>query len=272
MLIVKRPKLVANFTMLPNEMVFDDRLSFLARAVLAELIARPPGWQTTADRMADAAKRARGARAESKRAFRMAFAELEEHGYMIRKKSRVPKGQPGGGDFVTILTVYAVPQNGQNEDVIREGFMDGPPMDEWLMDEASLVSTDEKAGSGKGPGQDSASLAGARASEQAPTDIPSRLDRLYEQARALSDDQLRRLLLGVENNRPRMYRDFRRSAMQQLNEKNPWIVKGQHGVRDVDELSFLYALQHYAKSETGLPAFLTTFPKPRQKQAASAPW
>jgi hypothetical protein len=272
MMIIHRPKLTEKFVMLPNDMVHDDRLSCLARCILAELVARPPKWQTTADKMAEAAKKARGARAESRRAFRMAFAELEELGYIVRKRTRIPKGQPGGGDFITILRVYAVPQTGHHEPLTDEGFMDEPLTHEWFMDEGSLVSTDEEDGSGKGPGQDSASLAGARASEQAQTDSSTRLDRLYDQARRLTDEQLRRLLLGVENNRPRKYRDFRRSAMQQLNKMDPWKVKGEHGVRDVDELSFLYALQHYAKSEQGLPAFLTTFPKPRQKQAAEAPW
>lgn len=56
--------------------------------------------------------------------------------------------------------------------------------------------------------------------------------------------------------------------MQQLNAKDPWKVKGEHGVRDVDLLSFMYALQHYAASEQGLPGFLTTFPRQRMKQAA----
>lgn len=264
MLIVQRPKLTGSFTMLPNEMVFDERLSCLARHIIAELMARPPGWQTTADRMAEAAKRARGPRAESRRAFRMAFGELEEFGYMIRKKTRVPKGQPGGGDFITILTVYAVPRNGQNEDAIHEGFIEEPFTHEWFMDEGSLVSTDSQNGAEKRPGQDSASLASTRAGQQAGHDDRPRLDRLYDAARRLNDDQLRRLLLGVENNRPRKYREFRRSAMEQLNDKDPWTVKGEHGVRDVDLLSYMYALQHYAKSEQGLPAFLTTFPRPRR--------
>jgi hypothetical protein len=111
-MIVRRSKLTSNFVQLPNQQVFDERMGRIARSVLAELIARPPGWETTADRLADSAQRHRGARAESKRAYRLAFKEMEACGYMTREKSKIPKGQPGGGNFVTILTVYDVPQNG----------------------------------------------------------------------------------------------------------------------------------------------------------------
>lgn len=113
MLIVERSKPKKNFVQIPTQTVFDERLSRLARQVLTELIARPPGWQATADSMADEGKRHRGPKGESRRALRAAFAELEEAGYMVRTRSRIPKGQPNGGGFMTTLTVYDVPQNGQ---------------------------------------------------------------------------------------------------------------------------------------------------------------
>lgn len=121
MLIVERSNPKRNYTKIPNGTVFDGRLTRLARQVLTEIIARPPGWQTTADEMADEGKRERGARGESRRAIRAAFAELEEAGYMVRTRSRTPKGEPGGGGFVTTLRVYDVPQIGQNEDGRCEG-------------------------------------------------------------------------------------------------------------------------------------------------------
>jgi hypothetical protein len=114
-LVVQRSKPKKNFAQIPNQTIFDGRLSRLARQVLCELIARPPGWQTTADAMADEGKRERGPRGESRRALRAAFAELEEFGYMVRTRSRIPKGEPNGGGFMTTLTVYDVPQNGQNQ-------------------------------------------------------------------------------------------------------------------------------------------------------------
>ncbi|MEU1628859.1 hypothetical protein ABZ746_26815 [Streptomyces sp. NPDC020096] len=49
---------------LPNEAVFDERLGRIARSILAELIARPPGWQTNAAKLWETADRHRGARAD----------------------------------------------------------------------------------------------------------------------------------------------------------------------------------------------------------------
>ncbi|MFJ9101338.1 hypothetical protein ACIRJM_23055 [Streptomyces sp. NPDC102405] len=99
-----------NFAQIPNELAFDERLGALARLVLIQMLAQRPGWQTNAAKLWETANRHRGERAESRRAFRRAFAELEEFGYMTREKTKIPKGQPGAGDFVTILTVHDVPQ------------------------------------------------------------------------------------------------------------------------------------------------------------------
>lgn len=109
-LVVKRSKLSRNFTQIPNTLINDERLGMVARMVLIQMLAQKPGWQTNATKLWETADKHRGARAESKRAFRTAFAELEEFGYMTREKTRVPKGQPNGGDFMTVLTVYDTPQ------------------------------------------------------------------------------------------------------------------------------------------------------------------
>lgn len=110
MLIVQRSKLTKNFVQVPNELVFDERMGTLARLVLIQMLAQRPGWQTNALKLWETAYRNRGAQAESKRAFRLALGELEKFGYMTREKTRVPKGLPNGGDFVTILTVHDTPQ------------------------------------------------------------------------------------------------------------------------------------------------------------------
>lgn len=110
MLIVRRSKMTKNFTQIPNELVFDERMGALARLVLIQMLAQRPGWQTNAAKLWETADRNRGSRAESKRAFRLAFAELVEYGYMTRERTKIPAGQPGGGGFMTILTVYDVPQ------------------------------------------------------------------------------------------------------------------------------------------------------------------
>lgn len=102
MLIIHRSKPTGNFTILPNELLRDDRLSYCARAVLAELLSRPDGWETNADALSERARRHRdGSRGEGRRAMRAAFAELEEAGYMVRHKRKGEKGR-----FVTVLEVY----------------------------------------------------------------------------------------------------------------------------------------------------------------------
>ncbi|GHC88295.1 hypothetical protein GCM10007079_33140 [Nocardiopsis terrae] len=91
---------------LPNAVIRDERLSYTARGVLAELLSRPDGWDTNADDMWRNARKNRGESAEGRRAFRSAFAELEECGYLLRTRER---GQDGR--MVTSLAVYDTPDH-----------------------------------------------------------------------------------------------------------------------------------------------------------------
>lgn len=104
----------AHFTILANDAIRDGRLSGLARSVLMELISRPPGWQTNADQMWKQARKDRGDRAEGRRAFRAAFAELEEFGYLIRERER------HGSRFETVMHLFHLPQE-RVDDKTSEG-------------------------------------------------------------------------------------------------------------------------------------------------------
>lgn len=260
MLIVRRSRPESNFLIIPNVALFDERLGYVARGVLHELLGRPPGWQTNAEKLAATAQRHRGAKGESKRALRIAFAELEAAGYMTRTRSRVPKGEPNGGDFVTILTVYDLPQNGHHGDVIHEGSTHGESMHEGFTDQGSLVTTEvETTDQEDRLAQQSSALAGARAGEVArENELPPDLKRLYDAADKLDDDQVRRLLLQFERKRPQVYRDKRQRALAQLGREDP---ESLQSVREVDLLSFKYALQHYRSDGKPLPAWLTRFPR-----------
>lgn len=99
----------AHFTILANQAIRDGRLSGLARSVLMELISRPPGWQTNADQMWRQARKDRGDRAEGRRAFRAAFAELEEFGYLFRRTERI------NNRIETVLHLFHLPQEGFEE-------------------------------------------------------------------------------------------------------------------------------------------------------------
>jgi hypothetical protein len=259
-LIVRRSKPMSNFLIIPNGALFDERLGYVARGVLHELLGRPPGWQTNAEKMAEAAQRQRGPRGESKRAIRLAFAELESAGYMVRRRTRVPKGEPNGGDFLTILTVFDVPQKGHHEPPIHENFMHEDFMHEGPMSEGSLVTTDEVSTDQEDLlAKHSSALAGARAGEFAgkQDQRDAELKRLYAAADKLNDNNLRRLLLQFELKRPQKYREMRQQAIGQLKREEPEAV---HSVRAVDLLSFDYALQHYSREGKQLPAWLVRFP------------
>ena len=104
---IRRSKLTKNFLQVPNATARDDRLSHMARGVLVELLSRPDGWEVTADDMWRSSLAKHGKGSPGRRAFRAAFAELKEHGYLVASKEPT-----AGGRFATVLTVTDVPQGG----------------------------------------------------------------------------------------------------------------------------------------------------------------
>jgi hypothetical protein len=136
-LIIHRSKPTANFTILPNELLRDDRLSYCARAVLAELLSRPNGWETNADALSERARRHRDGRGEGRRAMRAAFAELEEAGYMVRHKRKGEKGR-----FVTVLEVYDTPDD---RGTARGTSVDGTSVNGTSASGTSSGSTDARS-------------------------------------------------------------------------------------------------------------------------------
>ncbi|MFD5031675.1 hypothetical protein ACFWM0_14855 [Streptomyces sp. NPDC058405] len=99
--------MTGDFLQIPNATVRDERLSHMARGILAELLSRPDGWEATADEMWRASTAKRGKESPGRRAFRSAFAELKEHGYLA-----AGRGLLEGGRHATILTLTDVPQAG----------------------------------------------------------------------------------------------------------------------------------------------------------------
>lgn len=254
---IRRSRPEADFTIIPNSALRDDRLSYCARGVLAELLSRPNGWETNADALSERARRRRGNKSgEGRRAMRAAFSELEAAGYMIRKRERIPRGEPGGGNFLTVLEVHDTPQDGGT------GYgtsMDGTSIGGTSMSGTSSVSTDLGSTDQEEAGEEHpASLALAREGLASQQDRRAELNRMYAAANELDDERLRRLLLQFEQKRPRVYRECRQAAISQLQREAPALLKGPHSVREIDLLSYKYGLQHYAKA--GLPAWLVRFP------------
>ena len=179
----------ANFTIIPNEALRDDRLSYAARGVLHELLSHRSGWETNADIMSARARQKRGAGVgEGRRAIRAAFAELEEAGYMVRVKARIPAGQEGAGRIVTTLEVFDTPGHRGTAGATSAGgtSASGMPVTGMSASGTSSISTveeDEEKTIAEEAGQERlASLAVARASDQmaGPIVTSAERDRGYE--------------------------------------------------------------------------------------------
>lgn len=105
---INRSQPEKHFTQIPNAALRDERLSYTARGVLAEMLSRPDGWDTSADQMSDRARlNGREARGEGRRAIRAAFAELEAAGYLRRERVQID-----GGKFVTEMFLTDEPNRG----------------------------------------------------------------------------------------------------------------------------------------------------------------
>ncbi|AUY50915.1 hypothetical protein [Streptomyces sp. CB01881] len=83
---IHRTELVRNFTVLPNGLLQDRRLSYTARGLLADLLSRPDGWREDGRHMADTSPQGRGP-------VRRALKELTEAGYYRVEKIRMPDGR-----------------------------------------------------------------------------------------------------------------------------------------------------------------------------------
>lgn len=79
----QRPK--ANFTILQNSVIRDQRLSFRARGVLAFILSQPDNWSTSSDHLARVST-------EGRDAIRAALKELQHAGYVQRIRQQTTRG------------------------------------------------------------------------------------------------------------------------------------------------------------------------------------
>ncbi|MFG7942922.1 hypothetical protein [Streptomyces cacaoi] len=101
---IRHSRLTKDFLQVPNASVRDERLSHMARGILVDLLSRPDGWEATADGMWRASVKKHGDKSPGRRAFRAAFAELKECGYLTSSREIAE-----GGKYVTVLTIGDVP-------------------------------------------------------------------------------------------------------------------------------------------------------------------
>jgi hypothetical protein len=84
-------KFESNFTQIPNAWLRDDRTGFRAKGILAYLMSHKSGWKTSLGHLAEVT-------ADGKDAIRTAVNELEEAGYLIRRRLR-NNGQLAGAEW-----------------------------------------------------------------------------------------------------------------------------------------------------------------------------
>ena len=82
-IIRSQPSQNGRFVAIPNATVRDERLSFCARGILAELLSRPADWQATAEELWEDGRQHRPG-GEGRRTIAAAFAELVNAGYLHR--------------------------------------------------------------------------------------------------------------------------------------------------------------------------------------------
>jgi len=98
MTIQRTPRPQSNYTILSNEILRDNRLSFRARGILVSILSRPDNWRTSAESLANESIEGRGA-------ILTALKELETIGYLERTKH-----QNELGHWVSDSLVYDKPR------------------------------------------------------------------------------------------------------------------------------------------------------------------
>jgi len=85
--IIYRTQRTANFTIIGNDLIRDERISYRAAGLLINLLSRPSGWRT------DYKQLARGESREGQRAVMTALQELETIGYLVRTRHQDEGGR-----------------------------------------------------------------------------------------------------------------------------------------------------------------------------------
>lgn len=95
----KRPE--KHFTVVQNQVIRDRGLSWRARGILVYLLSQPDDWKTTAAHLTAVG-------VEGRDSVRIALAELEDRGYLQRRKHQDDRGR-----WTTAIYVFDDPRNPQ---------------------------------------------------------------------------------------------------------------------------------------------------------------
>ena len=107
-MIVRGPRPSNNFTILPNRVLRDHRLTWRARGILVYLLSQPPGWQVRSEHLTTVGL-------EGRDAVRTALRELEAFGYIHRARRQNPDGR-----WTSLTIVSETPHVGNPVDIPAE--------------------------------------------------------------------------------------------------------------------------------------------------------
>lgn len=93
--IIRGSRPADQFAQISNQALEDARLSYRARGLLAYMLSRPEGWTTDATRLAA------GKSTEGRGAILTALKELENHGYLVRRRTQDRRGRFSTDTYVT---------------------------------------------------------------------------------------------------------------------------------------------------------------------------
>jgi len=97
---VFRVEKVRDYTVVSNAVFKDRTLSAKAKGILVEMLSLPEDWDYTLEGLASLF-------ADGLDSIRKGVHELEEHGYIVRRRVRNEKGQLGASEY----TIYETPQD-----------------------------------------------------------------------------------------------------------------------------------------------------------------
>lgn len=97
MSIIRAPRASRDFTIIRNDVLRDDRLSYRARGLLAVILSRPDNWRTDAVGLQREGT-------EGREAIRSALRELEIAGYIVRQRLQDERGR-----WRQVAMVYETP-------------------------------------------------------------------------------------------------------------------------------------------------------------------
>lgn len=262
---VRRAMPEDGWTPIANAAARDYRLSWRARGLLAELLSYPDGWDTTVDKLV-AGAREHGDATEGRAAMRNAVGELAALGYV-----RYMREADTQGHWSTVMSVCDVPQpepdarRTRNRTVgepdrraagtsvsrdVGEPDRRGTETSEGRsITKNTDTKTDTKTEDQRLSDEHSGSLASLAAADAAANDgdpIEQQLAKVYAVIDAIDPDVRRRHLLAVERKRPKIYRECRNEAIQQVERMDPDELKGEHAARVIDVLSYKWMAQHYS--------------------------